>query len=76
MPMFKCESGGHRGPANKLVLKASLIPEAGQVIPNACPQCGKDVRIVPCNKHGGKTAIERDAGLQRKPFSLGIVGAK
>lgn len=75
MARFECENG-HRGPAYTLVSKNGVVPGAGDA-PKTCPDCGADVRITPCNKHGGKPAGQRSSvETLRKPFSLAVVGMK
>lgn len=75
MARFDCENG-HRGPAYLLVAKPIIAPGAEDAS-KMCPKCGADVKITPCNKHGGKPSNQRDGvGALRKPFSLGIVGMK
>jgi hypothetical protein len=75
MSRFECMNG-HRGPAYGLVLKPSIAPLAGDVL-KACPQCGADVRITPCNKHGGKVPSQRSGAREiRRPFVGGMVSLK
>ena len=78
MPRFECVSG-HRGSAKSLVVREDADISIGNRVSNACPDCGKDVTIVPCNKHAKKPVL---ANLRsgdeafRRPFAIEAVGAK
>jgi len=76
MPRFQCVDG-HRGSANALMSKGVADVSIGKKVQNACPKCGKDVLVIPCNKRAKKVPLanQRSGGtILRKPFTLGIVG--
>lgn len=75
MSRYQCVDG-HIGPAYVLGTKSGEVQSVEETVKrSACPTCGKDVALVPCNKHSKKVAHQKNnGGVPRKPFALGIVG--
>lgn len=71
MSRFQCVDG-HKGSVHSLTLSPGADVTIGATVSDACPRCGKDVKIVPCNKHASRTTfVTQNAGVAfRRPFAV------